>query len=436
MFIESLEDRRLLSATVLHHAVHAHKVHHATAKHAALKHHAHHTKKTTATAVAAALVTATSTTSTSATSTGTTSTGSSIPSLGWDGSDGNFGQTITFSQAPLAVQTGLTKLAAADSLAAPTASQTVYLGNRDGIESYTLDYSSTGTVSRITVDVAGNAVTEPTEGTTTWGTLSGTGTGSDAAATTEISAIATALGLTAPTAATTVATSTPTTGPVIYTLRLSSASTTSDDGDGKTISVDADGVPVGNGQLPFSVFPAPIQNGFNNHLPTGAATLTAASTQPVDIRTLNGVTTYSTSFTTTGVTTIVTINAAGDLTALPSESTADFSSIPLAAQTELQTLATADGSTTTISGSQTINVYNEGNGITLYSLTLSVPDSSGSTQTYSITITVDGSGNPTVLPDRHGGGECDGGDNGPGRDGGGDGPGRRHGGGDWGGFGG
>src|SRR5277367_4922626 len=75
--------------------------------------------------------------------------------------------TILFSQAPAAVQTGLDNLATADNLTAPTAGQTVFLGNAKGVETYTIDLTSTGTVSALTVDVNGNPVTAPTTATTT-----------------------------------------------------------------------------------------------------------------------------------------------------------------------------------------------------------------------------------------------------------------------------
>src|SRR4051794_21731902 len=60
--------------------------------------------------------------------------------------------TIAFSEAPSAVQSGLTDLASADGVSAPTSDQTVYLGNSNGVESYTLIESGTGTVTRLTVD--------------------------------------------------------------------------------------------------------------------------------------------------------------------------------------------------------------------------------------------------------------------------------------------
>src|SRR5690242_4327589 len=109
---------------------------------------------------------------------------------GGGGGEGGFGgsaATIEFSQAPTAVQTGLNALAATDNVTAPTATTEVHLGNRNGLETYTVDIASTGTDTRLTVDVSGNPVTAPTRTTTTFGAISNT------AVTSEINAIATAL---------------------------------------------------------------------------------------------------------------------------------------------------------------------------------------------------------------------------------------------------
>jgi hypothetical protein len=323
--------------------------------------------------------------------------------------------TIQFSQAPSAVQSGLKSLASAQSLAAPTSSQTVYLGNSDGIETYSLVYSSSGSVTRLTVDQNGKTVTAPTQSTTTWSTLSGSGTGSDAAAAAEITKIATALGLTAPTSTTTVYVSTASDGTVTYSVRLSdslsssSSSSSSDyqDWGGRMISVDANGNPVGRQELPFSVLSTPIQNGINAHLPSGATALSSTSTQTVDVQTENGKTFYSTTFNVSGVTTTVTVDSTGALATLPTTSTTTYSALKSSdsvAATELQTLATANGAGT-IGDSQSVTVYDEGNGTTIYSVTVAGTSSSGGSIT--LTISVDQAGNPTVPP-RHGQGGCGG----------------------------
>jgi hypothetical protein len=375
-FMEALENRQLLSASVTHHALHAHKI--STSATHASKHHS------------ASTSTAASTTSTDSNTT------SSDPT-----SHGDFGKqvdSIAFDLTPTAVQTGLTSLASTDGLAAPTSTQLVHLGNSNGVETYSLDYSTTGTHSRITVDVDGNAVTAPTQSTITWADLSGTGTGSDAAAAAEISAIATALSLTAPTDTTVVNVST-TGSTSIYTVRLSSSSstTTSTEFDpGRTIAVDSSGNPVGNQSIPFSTLPTAIQGYINNNLPTGATALAATSTQIVNVRTIDGVVTYSTQFTTTGTTTTVTVDSAGDLVTPTAVTTEDFSAIPQAAQTELQTLATAEGVTATIATTQSVTVFAELNGTTVYSVTLSDAGSSG--DTYNITVSSDQLGDPTVPP--------------------------------------
>ena len=315
--------------------------------------------------------------------------------------------TIAFSLAPAPVQTGLDNLATADGLTDPTSTTTVTLNNVNGVETYSVTLNATGTVSKLTVDQLGDAVTAPTQSTTTWATLDGTGTGSDAAAAAEITAIATALSLTAPASTDTVNVTTTSAGAVTYSIHLSSSSTSTTWGFsfGSDISVDSAGNPVGNQRLPFSVIPTAIQTAINSHAPTGATALAATSTQNVDVQTTDGVVTYSTTFTVTGVQTTVTVDAAGALTSLPTTTTTTFSALSSAVQTELQTLATADGVTTAIAANQSINVLTETTGTIIYSATLSATGTGrdGNSFTFDVTIAVDSSGNPTTLP-RDGGG--------------------------------
>jgi hypothetical protein len=347
--------------------------------------------------------------------------------------DGGAGNSITFSLAPTAVQTGLTHLAAADNLAAPTSTELVTLGNSNGVETYSITETGTGTISRLTVDQLGDAVTAPTQTTTTWATLSGTGTGSDSAAATEISKVATALSLTAPASTDTVDVSTSSTGAVTYSIHLNantSSSTTTSDGwaswlgrdFGLDLTVDSAGNPVGNEQLPFSVFSSTIQAGLNALAPTGATALTSTSTQDVDVATIDGVVTYTTTFTASGTDSKVTVGIDGQAISLPSTTTTTFSALSSAVKTELQTLATADGVTGTIASNQSISVLTETNGTIIYSATLSASKTSNSGNTFTLDVTVssDASGNPTVLP-RDGqfgfgfagnGGDCSPGNNG------------------------
>jgi hypothetical protein len=314
------------------------------------------------------------------------------------------GNTIEFSQAPAAVQTGLDTLATKDGVTAPTSTQTVFLSNINGIERYSVDIASTGTDTVLTVNQNGKAITAPTRSTTTFGALSGIAS----AATGEITAIATALSLTAPTSATTIHVLTTSDGAVTYSLHLGSSSS----GRGATITVDANGNPIGNQSLPFSVIPATIQAALNTNAPTGAVALGAASTQIVKVRTLNGVITYSTPFTVNGTTTTITVNASDAVAALPSTTSTTFSAIPTAAQTELQTLATADGFSGTIDPTLAVSAYDEANGTTVYTITVPASQSgSGQTITVNITLSVDQSGNPTTLPvngRNHRGFGCDG----------------------------
>lgn len=307
--------------------------------------------------------------------------------------------TIQFNQTPAAVQTGLTTLANTDKLTAPTATQTVFLSNINGVESYTIDITSTGTDSRLTVDQTGAPVTAPTQSTTTWATLNGTGAGADAAAAKEITAIAAALGLIAPTDATVINVSTPATGAATYTVWLSNSSKTWWR-RGTLVSVDANGNPVGDQNLPFSVIPTAIQSALNSNAPTGATPIAADSTQMVRVQTIDGVTLYSTNFTTSGTTTTITVNLAGKLANLPTHTTSTFGALSSDLQTALQTLATDAGATTKIDPSTSVDVLTEVNGTTLYSVKVGVSATSprGNTYTRNVTITVDSSGNPTTLP--------------------------------------
>jgi hypothetical protein len=310
---------------------------------------------------------------------------------------GDAGNTITFNLAPAAVQTGLTALASTDGVTAPTASSTVLLGNVDGVLTYTVKITGTGTTTLLTVDSSGNAVTSPTKSTTTFGALTNT------AVTSEFTAIAAALGLTAPGSSNTVSVSTTSAGASTYTMTWTS-STSGRHAKTTVISVDDNGNPVGNTSLPFSVFSSTIQNALSANAPSGATTLT--STSLVNVRTINGVTTYSATYLSAGTRTTVTVNGAGKLTSLPNTSTSTFADIPTAAQTELQTLATAKGVSTTIDSSQSVSVYDEGNGLTIYTMRLAATTTtaSGATYTYYISLSVDQNGDPAVLPSGANGG--------------------------------
>lgn len=312
---------------------------------------------------------------------------------------GGFGHGLTsieFSQAPTAVQTGLDKLATTDGLTPPnsTSTQTVFLGNQNGVETYTIDVNGVGTESVLTVDENGNPVTAPTNGTTTYGAI-------PAAVATEASAIAAALSLTVPASTANVQVTTPSGGVSVYTYRLTaSSSSTSSHVHGRTVSIDANGNPVGNQTLPFSVMPTTIQTALNTNRPSGATALATTSTQNVNVRTNNGVTTYSTTFTTTGTSTTVTVDESGALAKLPSHSTTTFSALSTVVQNAISTLATDNGVTATIAGTTTVQAYDEANGTTIYSITVkgSKIGFSGNSYTYNLTISVDQNGNPTTLP--------------------------------------
>lgn len=382
--IEALEDRQLLSVTVAHHNLHAHKSHHA-ARHASK----HHSTATTASTATASVVTASDTSST------TTDTDSSTYQ-----DHGRLIDTVEFQLAPDAVKTGLESLASTDGLTAPAATQIVRLGNSNGVETYTLDYTTTGTQTRVTVDQNGVAVTAPTQSTITWADLNGSGTSSNSAAAAEITTIATALSLTAPTDATVVHVSTTASGST-FSVELTDSASTSEYDHGRNIAVDANGNPVGNQELPFSALPGAIQGFINANIPTGATALDAASTQTVHVRTIDGVVTYATDFTVSGTTTKVIVDLAGAAVTPTAATTTTFDLIPTLAHDELQALATAEGVTATIPTTQTVTVFTELNGTVIYSVTLSETDSTSS-QTYNITLASDALGDATVPPGRGG----------------------------------
>ena len=98
------------------------------------------------------------------------------------------------------------------------------------------------------------------------------------------------------------------------------------------MTVDSNGNPVGNQDIPFSTLPTTIQGYINNNLPTGATALDPTSTQNVSVRTIDGVATYATQFTATGTTSTVTVDLAGDLVTPTVPTTATFSAIPQLAQ--------------------------------------------------------------------------------------------------------
>jgi hypothetical protein len=151
-----------------------------------------------------------------------------------------------------------------------------------------------------------------------------------------------------------------------------SSTTTGRHAHSALITVDAAGNPAGRENLPFSVLPTAIQDGLNAGAPTGASKLATDSTQPVAVRTVDGVVLYTTTFTTSGADAKV--------------------------KTSIQTLANANGVAGTIADTQSITVYTESNGAVLYSATLAATSTKHAAITFDITITVDSNGNPTVLP--------------------------------------
>jgi hypothetical protein len=314
------------------------------------------------------------------------------------------GQTIQLGTlAGATVGNGAAIVAELDKLAGATlaSTQVVTLGNSNGVETYSVSVNGTGSHSVYTVDENADPVTAPTQSTTTFGALSST-------VSTEISSVVTALSLTAPTSTTNVNVSTPTTGPAVYTIHLAGTGAGRHAQRGVTLSVDANGNVVGNISLPFAALPSAIQSALTAAAPAG-------STAPIDIyvQTVDGVTLYSATFTSSGTRTTVTVNESGTLTSQPSVST--VTTLPTAADTELTALATADGGTLPTS----FKAYTEPNGTTVYSADVALTGTSkkGTTYTYDVTLSVDENGNATVPANDDGGFGGGGGGGGGGGDG-------------------
>lgn len=315
---------------------------------------------------------------------------------------------IDFSAAPAAVQAGLNALASTDGAAAPADTDAVFLGNSGGMETYSIKVTGTGTVSKLTVDVAGAPVTPATRAAATYADV-------PAATSSEVAKIADALGLTAPASTDDVVVVTPATGPATYTVRLtapdSPTTTTTDSTDstdaesllhrardffrGRVVTVDADGNPAGNQRLPAAAFSSAVIDGLNAGVPDGATPLAADATTPVSVRTANGVTTYSAVFTATGTRTTVTVLPDGSAAALPTRSSVAFSDVPSAAATELQSLVTDKGGDT-IAADAKVTAFDEANGTVIYTLNTTYTTAAGRTRF--LTVSSDQDGNPTVPP--------------------------------------
>jgi hypothetical protein len=316
---------------------------------------------------------------------------------------GHSGNTIQFDQAPSSVQGGLDTLATNGGFTAPdptTSTQTVFLRNSNGVETYTMYFGTTFPRTRYTVDVSGAQVVAPVITSETFETL----TTNDALSAAEITAIAAAKNLTPPTNTTNVQVITPTVGNPTFIVSLDSATSDGWFRHDADISVDSAGNPIGNQNLPFNVIPSTIQGGLNGLVPAGGTTYDpTTSTQPVYVRTQNGFTTYSVVFTVAGTPTKVTVDDTGAVALLPGFSQTTYSLLSGPAFNELQTLATADGVTTPIASSQAVTQYTENNGTPTVLYTVRLPGTPvttpwGGTYTPYITITVDQVGNPTTIP--------------------------------------
>jgi len=217
--------------------------------------------------------------------------------------------TTTFSglqTTDVAAYNELNSLATADKTTIAS-TQTVYIRP---INSTTTYYTvvltpSTGTKIRLTSDEDGNPVTPPTSSTTTFGAVT------DTAATTEITALATALSLTAPTSTTSVKVQTAD-GLTTYTVDLAPSSGTGHD---VRVTVDAAGNPAGHMRIPFSALNSTIAGGLTTL--ASAESLTIASTQEVEVDTSGGDTYYTVNLTGTGQSVQLTVDTTGAAATAP-----------------------------------------------------------------------------------------------------------------------
>jgi hypothetical protein len=228
-----------------------------------------------------------------------------------------------------------------------------------------------------------------------------------AAAAAEFSLIASTMGLAAPSASSSVKVFTDGAGTNTYTMALNpipaakaKAKAAAPGRDKLTVSVDEAGNPVGEASLPFAVFSTAIQDGINALAPAGMG-LFSNSMQLVKVRTLFGATSYSTTFSRPGSVTKVAVTAAGSPATMPYKSADLFFNSPMNAQLGILSLANALGYVGDIDAIAPIAVFNEGNGQSIYTITLPVSTTlaNGRTVNYMITISVDQDGNPTTMPD-------------------------------------
>jgi hypothetical protein len=279
VLLESLEDRRLLSASLHHHHKSAAAVH------------------TSAVTTVPKVVKATTTTTTTPTDSDGDGDGSG------SGKSSNSTTYSALQTSDAAAATELQTLATADGQTiAGTQSVSVHQ-----INSTTTYYSvvlapSAGTEIKLTTDQAGNPVVPPTSSQTTFGDSS-----IPAAATAEITSLASLLGATAPvsTDAVTVRTAN---GLTTYTISLAPSTTSTTTGDIR-ITVDAAGNPAGPMKIPFSALPAKVSAGLTT-LATADST-TIPTTQDVFIHTGGGVTTYTVDLNSSGQSLQLTVDTTG-----------------------------------------------------------------------------------------------------------------------------
>jgi uncharacterized protein YpmB len=288
-----------------------------------------------------------------------------------------------------AIATGLQALAPSGTTIAGTA--TVFVRSSQGNTTFTVALlNSNGTITRIAVDSTG-ASTTPTHVPTT-----NTDTVEFSAAP---SAVQAGLQAIAPSGTTISSTQTVNIQTVNATTSYYSVSLTNSSGPNTRLTVDENGLPVGNETVLFSQLSAgpandaSIASALQNLAPTGT---TIAADQSVIVRTSGGQTTYTVRLTNSnGTETIVTVDSAGNVVTrtMPTFSTIQFSAAPSAVQAGLQAIAPSG---TTISGTQNVYVLTVNSTTSYYTVNLPASSSSTSTAAWNsgTRLTVDENGLP------------------------------------------
>jgi hypothetical protein len=307
-----------------------------------------------------------------------------------------FGQLSAGPGNDAAIATAIQGLAPSG-MTIPATQAVVVRTGRDGTSTYSLSVRNTnGTVTKITVDSTGTAVSTGQHGA---GASANTQVFSAAPA-----AVQNGLKAIAPSGTTIDPSQTVTIQKLSATVTLYSVTLTDNSSGGfgfahgRRITVDQNGLPGGEETVQFSQLQAGpsndqgIASGLQNLAPAGVTIDGAAD---VRVRTFNGVTTYSVTVNSgTGTTTTISVDSSGAAVtpSTPSATTTTFGAAPGPVQAGLNAIAPSG---TTIDSGQTVYVLTLG-GISYYSLNLNEEASVwGFGRQWGERITVDQNGLPS-----------------------------------------